>query len=248
MGYTPLPDLNTGDPITAADWNIWMRDNFAASPAALAQAKGDLFPAGGADMCVRLPAGADGQIVEYDAAAAGGLANTWGFIPVGGIILWAGLLASLPANWQLCDGTNGTPNLRDEFIIGAGGTYAAGATGGAATANLQHNHGGSLTGGGGSDGDHTHTSGATNSTSHTHSAATGAASASITVLSSALAASYDYHTHTLSTGSSGHTHAVPTSGSSSGHGHTISGFPNQLSTTQDMRPPYYALAYIQRMS
>lgn len=33
-------------------------------------------------------------------------------------------------NWQICDGTNGTPDLRDKFIIGAGGDKTLGATGG----------------------------------------------------------------------------------------------------------------------
>ena len=39
--------------------------------------------------------------------------------------------------WVLCDGTNGTPNLRDRMIMGAGGSYATGNTGGATT----HAHG-----------------------------------------------------------------------------------------------------------
>lgn len=40
-------------------------------------------------------------------------------VPVGGIIMWSGSIASIPANWSLCDGSNGTPDLRDKFIIGA---------------------------------------------------------------------------------------------------------------------------------
>lgn len=51
--------------------------------------------------------------------------------PIGGVILWSGSIASIPATWQLCDGTNGTPNLRDRFVVGAGTNYAVGATGGA---------------------------------------------------------------------------------------------------------------------
>lgn len=42
-----------------------------------------------------------------------------GTIPVGGIILWSGSIASIPANWQLCNGTNGTPDLRNTFVVGA---------------------------------------------------------------------------------------------------------------------------------
>jgi hypothetical protein len=33
-------------------------------------------------------------------------------------------------NWQICDGTNGTPDLRDKFVVGAGNAFAKGATGG----------------------------------------------------------------------------------------------------------------------
>lgn len=39
-------------------------------------------------------------------------------VPVGGIIMFNGTFASIPANWQLCDGTNGTPNLTDRFVYG----------------------------------------------------------------------------------------------------------------------------------
>ena len=37
--------------------------------------------------------------------------------PVGGIIMWSGSIASIPVNWNLCDGTLGTPNLANKFII-----------------------------------------------------------------------------------------------------------------------------------
>ena len=58
----------------------------------------------------------------------------YGTIPIGGIILWSGASAEIPDGWTLCDGStvNGhpTPNLRDRFVVGAGGAYAVGATGG----------------------------------------------------------------------------------------------------------------------
>lgn len=38
---------------------------------------------------------------------------------IGMVFLWYGLLSDIPAGWQLCDGSNGTPNLRNRFIIGA---------------------------------------------------------------------------------------------------------------------------------
>ena len=62
-------------------------------------------------------------------------------IPAGGIIIWSGSTGSVPSGWLLCDGTNGTPDLRDRFIIGAGNTYAVNATGGTADAVVvSHTH------------------------------------------------------------------------------------------------------------
>jgi hypothetical protein len=62
-------------------------------------------------------------------------------IPSGGIIIWSGSTGSIPATWFLCDGTNGTPDLRNSFIVGAGSTYAVNATGGTADAVVvSHNH------------------------------------------------------------------------------------------------------------
>lgn len=51
-------------------------------------------------------------------------------VPLGGIILWSGLAAAIPLGWQLCDGTNGTPDLNDRFIVGSGATSAIGTVGG----------------------------------------------------------------------------------------------------------------------
>jgi hypothetical protein len=45
-------------------------------------------------------------------------------VPIGGIIAWSGTVATIPATWQLCDGTNSTPDLRDRFIVGATGDDA----------------------------------------------------------------------------------------------------------------------------
>ena len=58
------------------------------------------------------------------------------FLPLNLVMVWTGSIASIPAGWQLCDGTNGSPNLKDKFVIGAGNLYTTGTTGGATTAAL----------------------------------------------------------------------------------------------------------------
>lgn len=71
----------------------------------------------------------------------------------GMIIIWSGSLGSIPAGWVLCNGSNGTPDLRDRFVIAAGSTYAVGATGGSADAIVvSHTHTATVT-----DPGHTHT-------------------------------------------------------------------------------------------
>jgi len=57
-------------------------------------------------------------------------------VPLGGIIMWAGLVNEIPIGWYLCNGANGTPDLRDRFIVGAGSTYSVGSTGGVNTVTL----------------------------------------------------------------------------------------------------------------
>lgn len=54
----------------------------------------------------------------------------------GMIIEWYGSIASIPSGFALCDGNNGTPDLRNRMVIGAGDTYAVGASGG----TLTHTH------------------------------------------------------------------------------------------------------------
>jgi hypothetical protein len=51
-------------------------------------------------------------------------------IPSGCIIIWSGAVGSVPIGFLLCDGTNGTPDLRNSFVLGAGNTYTVGQTGG----------------------------------------------------------------------------------------------------------------------
>lgn len=67
-------------------------------------------------------------------------------LPPGLILIWHSDIVNIPDGWALCDGNNGTPDLTDKFVIGAGGFFDPGVTGGSAT----HNH--DFTGNG-----HTHT-------------------------------------------------------------------------------------------
>lgn len=50
--------------------------------------------------------------------------------PSGGIIMWSGAISEIPDGWTLCDGSNGAPDLRNRFIVGAGDTYNIEDTGG----------------------------------------------------------------------------------------------------------------------
>ena len=75
-------------------------------------------------------------------------------IPSGVIVMWSGSIASIPSGWNLCDGSNSTPDLRNRFIVGAGSTYSVAGTGGSADAIVvSHTH--TLT-----DSGHTHGSAA----------------------------------------------------------------------------------------
>lgn len=62
-------------------------------------------------------------------------------LPTGCILLWSGSIGSIPSGFALCNGLNGTPDLRNRFVVGAGSTYAVDATGGSADAIVvSHTH------------------------------------------------------------------------------------------------------------
>ena len=75
------------------------------------------------------------------AITGGTIVGVPGLIPVGGIIIWSGSVAAIPSGWALCNGVNGTPDLRGVFVLGAGSTYAVGNTGGSTDAVIvNHSH------------------------------------------------------------------------------------------------------------
>ena len=51
-------------------------------------------------------------------------------LATGMIIIWSGAIVDIPDGFVLCNGANGTPDLRDRFIVGAGSTYNPDDTGG----------------------------------------------------------------------------------------------------------------------
>ena len=168
-------------------------------------------------------------------------------VPAGLISMWSGSIANIPAGWALCNGANGTPDLRNRFVVGAGSTYSVGATGGADSVTLTaaqmpthnhsastatagaHTHGGSTGNGGG----HSHTGTTASDGSHGHTASTGSAGAHT---HSGTASSAGAHTHTVSGraysgtsstahiayGSSGGSNASTTTSSAGAHTHSLS--------------------------
>ena len=185
-------------------------------------------------------------------------------MPVGGIIIWSGASTAIPTGWKLCDGTSGTPNLRDRFIVGAGSTYAVNATGGAATVTLttaqlpSHTHGVNITSGVQSA-DHTHTgTTGTESAGHTHGyqplvrlgsggglngeALSGGPAQIGAGTTNALPA-----TNTAGI-SANHTHTVTTGGVSANHTHNVNGTSDAAGSgsSHENLPPYFALCYIMK--
>ncbi len=61
-------------------------------------------------------------------------------IPIKTVFMWSGAVADIASTWganyALCNGQNGTPNLMDKFVVGAGNLYTPGATGGSTSYTL----------------------------------------------------------------------------------------------------------------
>jgi hypothetical protein len=168
-------------------------------------------------------------------------------LPSGFIGMWSGSIATIPTGWLLCNGTNGTPDLRDRFIVGAGSTYAVAATGGTANAVVvSHDHGGSTA----TEGSHTHTfSGNTGgqSANHTHSMGyymddDNGNNGYLGIVDGDNTQSSNYQTGGTS---NDHSHSFSgTTSAGSSHSHTISSA-GEDGTNKNL-PPYYALAYIMK--
>ncbi|WP_424094378.1 hypothetical protein [Moorena producens] len=165
----------------------------------------------------------------------------------GMIMMWSGSKDHIPVGWALCDGTNGTPNLRDRFIVGAGSSYEVNGQGGQDTVTLteqqmpSHLHSGSAqsgehrhvipvdTGGGGEGWGQARMiqAGVYNNPNNVANANTYAYTfggfVSQWTPNSAPKEGKGEHTHNL---------AIARSGGGQGH---------------ENRPPYYALAYIMKL-
>ena len=182
-------------------------------------------------------------------------------IPAGIIVMWSGVAAAIPSGWYLCDGQNGTPDLRNRFIVGAGSSYEVGNTGGSDSVTLtteqmpSHLHSHSLSTK--SSGSHSHTVSGTTET--------GGGTESSTLHGQAIVgedykgpAGYvlygsneysRYNVWTMDVGASAHTHSYSGNTNSTGsHTHSISGSISNAGGGQshENRPPYYALGFIMK--
>ncbi len=179
-------------------------------------------------------------------------------IPKGLISMWSGSIEAIPTGWALCNGENGTPDLRDRFIVGVGGDYEIGDTGGLDSVTLttsqlpSHRHssgtlstssggGHSHSGSSASAGSHSHGSGtlSTNTTgSHTHTVdikkGTGLVYENNTFIKgvdgTTTTSSSGSHSHTISgSTASGGSHSHTITISTAGsHSHSVSGYTNYI--------------------
>lgn len=167
-------------------------------------------------------------------------------IPQGGIIMWSGTISNVPSGWSLCNGSNGTPDLRNKFVVGAhsdlsgeaktniqGGQYTK--TGG----DIAHNHGGDTD-------DHTLTTSQIPSHTHTYKDSYYIEYNNPGVGQNGAVGGVDYIGPTKYKGSGDsdtdnkyiyyRNGTTNTTGNGASHNHDI--------TSDQHIPPYYALAFI----
>lgn len=171
-----------------------------------------------------------------------------GTIPIGGIIMWSGSV--VPSGWSLCDGSNGTPDLTNKFIIG-GSAYSSGAwresiTGSTLSSGgnkdavvVSHNHTATIT-----DPGHNHRLFSTQSTTGSTSTPQVVGGVSTAVQGAGWNFDFGYTMVGVTDGSSA------TSGISSTNttGITASISTNGSSATNANLPPFYSLAFIMRIT
>lgn len=150
-------------------------------------------------------------------------------VPPGCIIMWSGASNAIPTGWYLCNGNNGTPDLRGRFIVGAAGAYAVGNNGGSATANPEI----TLEQGG----------------AHSHEASGGtidSATTGITLTKTTARPENEQHQVTVlsdvAVNDPGHTHTLDGLTIEQGGAHSHEGQVDEFS----ILPPYYALCYIMK--
>jgi hypothetical protein len=180
-------------------------------------ASGDNFTVGG-NLAVTGTSAFTGAVTLTGGIAGGG------FIPTGGIIIWSGAANAIPTGWVLCNGSNGTPDLRNRFVVGAGSTYAVGATGGSADAiTVAHTHAFSGSGTTSTVGDHQHQG--------------GPGGQGTTGNFGGFFSNADFTIDRLTSAAGAHSHTVSVSGTTNSTG---------SSGTNANLPPYYALCYIMK--
>ena len=150
-------------------------------------------------------------------------------VPTGCILIWSGSVGSIPSGFLLCDGTNGTPDLRNSFVLGAGNSYAIGQTGGSTDSILVS---------------HTHTANSANAGNHNHQIYSGD-----NVGIRSYTESYNIITGISTAPSLAYANAGTTSPfiqDAGTHNHSISVDSAGVSGAGANMPPYYALAYIMK--
>ena len=97
---------------------------------------------GGAVNIPQITVDAKGRVTGLTSVPVNSTLNTLNIgMPIGTIAIWSGATSTIPDGWQLADGTNGTLDLRDKFVLGAGTAFAQGTTGGSANAVVaSHTH------------------------------------------------------------------------------------------------------------
>jgi hypothetical protein len=150
--------------------------------------------------------------------------------PVGGIVMWSGLISAVPTGWYFCNGSNGTPDLRDRFIIGASAD-----NGGVAKTNVTASY---TQTGGSKDSvliSHTHTAtSVVTDPTHFHTTTNWTNTGFISGASNTATTQQGGSGFSTNSASTGITVATTNASAGSGAG------------TNENLPPYYALAFIMK--